>query len=82
MSNTTQKLEISRKEIDLIENALHTQSKILRVQADAGGDDATARLNDVKRVLAAIAAQRTEKPARPRRSGGLAGLLRMMGQTG
>jgi hypothetical protein len=61
MFDEKQKLEISQEELDLIEQALHTQSKILGVQASAGGSKALTRLNDIKRVLATIAQQ---KPVR------------------
>ncbi len=57
MSDEKQKLEISQKEFALIEAALHTQAKILSVQAGAGGAKALSRLNDVKRVLATLAQQ-------------------------
>ena len=63
MLDEKQKLEISQDELALIEAALHTQSKILGVQASAGGSKALARLNDVKRVLATIDIQ---KPSRSR----------------
>lgn len=55
MFDTQQKLEISPEELSIIEAALHTQSKILNVQASAGGQAAQVRLNDVKRVLAVVA---------------------------
>lgn len=80
MFETKQKLEISRTEIELIEKALQTQSKILRVEAGAGGAEATDRLNEIKRVLAKITAQRGDRSPRRQRSGGFAGLLRMMGK--
>ena len=80
MLETTQKLEISLREIELIESALETQSKILRVQANAGGSDATRKLNEVKRVLASVSAQRVAE--RPSCSGpSWSGLMRFMGQT-
>ena len=64
MFDDTQKLEISQKELELIEAALHTQSKILGVEANAGGSQALRRLNDVKRVLATISQQkRTQRSA-------------------
>jgi ribosomal protein L29 len=54
MNDTTKKLEISQKELELIASALETQSKILRMQASAGGHGAIAQLNEVKRVLATV----------------------------
>jgi hypothetical protein len=67
MLDEKQKLEISQDDLALIEAALQTQSKILGVQASAGGSNALGRLNDVKRVLATIAQQRNVKrtPAVP-----------------
>lgn len=70
MFDDRQKLEINQAELDLIEDALHTQSKILGVQASAGGSKALARLNDVKRVLATIAQQKHRpRKTKPRRAG-------------
>ncbi|SFE91796.1 hypothetical protein SAMN04488523_11238 [Sulfitobacter brevis] len=60
MFDRQQKLEISPEQFAIIEEALHTQSKILNVQASAGGSNARRRLNEVKGVLAFMAAQ---KPA-------------------
>ena len=80
MTNMTKKLEISPNELDIIANALETQSKILRMQASAGGHGANARLNEVKRVLANISSQnKAPRPAR-QSNGGLWGALRAMGQ--
>ena len=59
MFDNHQKLEISQDELAVIEAALHTQSKILNVQASAGGREARDRLNEVKRVLAHVATHRT-----------------------
>jgi hypothetical protein len=60
MFDRQQKLEISPDETAVIEAALHTQSKILAVQAGTGSRSARQRLNEVKRVLARIEAS---KPA-------------------
>ena len=67
MTETTKKLEISPIELDLIANALETQSKILCMQASAGGHGALARLNEVKRVLATIASHREDTSPPPYR---------------
>tara|TARA_R110002049_G_scaffold10127_6_gene50582 strand:+ start:52094 stop:52333 length:240 start_codon:yes stop_codon:yes gene_type:complete len=67
MLDKQQKLEISPAELAVIEAALHTQSKILHVQASAGGTAARTRLNEVKRVLARIA-QQTPAPQAPCRT--------------
>ena len=63
MSNTCQTLEMSSEDVAVIEAALETQSKILHVQASAGGGAARDRLNQVKRVLATVSRQ---KPATTR----------------
>jgi len=46
MFDTKQKLEVSQDELAVIEAALHTQVKILNVQATAGGSGARRKLND------------------------------------
>ncbi|MFC6638793.1 hypothetical protein GV827_02830 [Sulfitobacter sp. JBTF-M27] len=58
MADTCQTLEVSKEDFAVIEAALHTQSKILHVQASAGGRAARDRLNDTKRVLATLAQQK------------------------
>ncbi|MEW9921481.1 hypothetical protein AB2B41_17870 [Marimonas sp. MJW-29] len=71
MRDTRHTLAVTKDELAVIEAALHTQSKILHVQAGAGGDDARARLNEVKRVISSVAGQKpADSPSRPRRSGG------------
>ena len=51
-------LEIAAKDLELLEAALHTQSKILLVQASAGSNAARSKLNQVKRLLASLESQR------------------------
>ncbi|KIN71611.1 hypothetical protein [Sulfitobacter guttiformis] len=80
MNETTKKLEISTSELDLIANALETQSKILRMQASAGGHGALSRLNDVKRLLATVSSQRENTGNRRPEPSGLWGILRSMRQ--
>lgn len=48
----TRKPRIEPADMAVITAALHTQIKILDVQASAGGVEARGRLNEVKRVLA------------------------------
>lgn len=81
MKNKTKKLEVSQQDLDLIACALETQTKILGMQASAGGQGALERLNAVKRLLTNITAQREKAPHRPVSSSGLSGLMRLMGQT-
>ncbi len=68
MIDKTHTLGLSQAELSVIEAALHTQSKILGVQAGAGGSAALARLNEVKQVLAVIAQQKPveKKPCKSR----------------
>ena len=80
MNETLKKLEISQSELDLIANALETQSKILRMQASPGGHGALARLNEVKRVLANVSSQRDSTSPRRIENSGLWGLMRSMRQ--
>ena len=79
MFDNKQKLEISQDELALIEAALHTQSKILSVQASAGGSKAVGRLNEVKRVLSAIAQQRAPETRTKPAWGGLFRMARLLG---
>lgn len=65
MNEKLQKLEISADELAVIEAALHTQSKILNVQAKAGGAGARSQLNVVKRLLASVAQQKPRTPSTP-----------------
>lgn len=80
MNEPTKKLEISPSELDLIANALETQSKILCMQASAGGHGALARLNEVKRVLATVAIHRESQTPRRADTSGLWGIMRSMRQ--
>lgn len=57
MTDTIKKLEVSAEELNLFISALETQSKILQMQASAGGKGANERLNDVKSLLANISSQ-------------------------
>lgn len=63
MFETNKKLEVSEEQLEAIEAALHTQSKILHVQADAGGQAALEKLNTVKGLLALLT---QHKPAKTR----------------
>jgi len=79
MTEKTQQLDVSAQELEVIANALETQSKILRMQASAGGQEAVARLNEVKRALASIDAQRDASHSARRCEGSWSGFLRLMG---
>ncbi len=71
MFDKPQTLEVSAEELAVIEAALHTQSKIWDVQANAGGSEARGRLNQIKRVLANIGQQKPRPAAQkaPRKCG-------------
>lgn len=51
MIDDVQQIDLTRQDLDLIENALATQEKILAVQARAGGRQARAKLNDLKSLM-------------------------------
>jgi hypothetical protein len=51
-------LDVSAEELAVIEAALHTQAKILAVQANAGGKGSISQLNQVKRALATVSQQK------------------------
>ena len=51
MLDTTRSLDLTQYDLDLIEQALQTQEKILTVQSRAGGAQARERLNDVKGLI-------------------------------
>jgi len=57
MFDRLHQLDVSAEELAVIEAALHTQSKILNVQVNAGGKDALVQLNQVKRAIAAVEQQ-------------------------
>jgi len=67
MFEKQQKLDVTADELAVIEAALHTQAKILNVQANAGGNAARRRLDEVKRALAHISKQTDTKTARVHR---------------
>lgn len=70
MIDTIKKLEVTPEELDLFISALETQSKILQMQASAGGRGANERLNDVKSLLASISSQcDVSRDPRPAQSG-------------
>lgn len=48
------KLDLTAKDIELIEAALHTQKKILSVQSEAGGTGARQRLMDLQQLIKRI----------------------------
>lgn len=51
MLDDTHSLDLSRKDLALIEAALHTQHKILSVQSQGGGAGATSRMTEVAHLI-------------------------------
>jgi hypothetical protein len=80
MLKKQKKVEVSPTQLAVIESALHTQSKILEVQAEAGGSIARRRLNEVKTLLVQLAQQKPAEPkARCNRARGWFGVSRISG---
>jgi len=79
MNDNMKKLEISPTELEIIANALETQTKILRMQVNAGGQDAKVKLNEVNRLLDTVANETTPPQKHAASGNGLWGLLRSIG---
>lgn len=54
MLNNLNNLDLTAKDIEMIEAALHTQKKILAVQSAAGGSGARRKLTDLKHLMKRI----------------------------
>lgn len=63
MLDALNKLNLTAKDIEMIEAALHTQKKILLVQSEAGGSGARQKLTDLKYLMKRVSRTRS-KPAR------------------
>ena len=63
MLENVKQLELSAKDIALIEAALHTQEKILSVQREAGGAFAHEKLSDLKHLLKRVRRARPQRAA-------------------
>ena len=68
MFNDLHKLELTARDISLIEAALHTQKKILSVQSEAGGAGAREKLSDLTQVIRRVG--RANSKITPRRARG------------
>ena len=68
MFDTQKKLEVSQEQLEVIEAALHTQYKILNVQAEAGGQGALERLNEIKSLLTQLALDRKRDTPAPQKN--------------
>lgn len=60
MLDNLNRLDLTAKDIELIEAALHTQKKILAVQSEAGGTGARQKLTDLKNLLKRIGRARPQ----------------------
>ena len=63
MFDDTHTVDLSSKDLALIEAALHTQQKILSMQSRAGGAEARDRLTDLKHLLRRLRRQSPEDRA-------------------
>ena len=70
MLNNLHNLDLTAKDIELIEAALHTQKKILSVQSEAGGSGARQKLTDLKHLMKRINRSTTRQPAQQTQSWG------------
>ncbi len=64
MLDNLNRLDLTAKDIELIEAALHTQKKILAVQSEAGGTGARQRLSDLKHLIKRVNRARTQHSTR------------------
>lgn len=69
-------LDLTAKDIALIETALHTQKKILAVQSAAGGSGAHEKLTDLKHLMKRI--NRNSKRKAAPATQGWSGFARML----
>ena len=76
MFENLNRLDLTSKDIDMIEAALHTQKKILAVQSQAGGTGARRKLTDIKQLMKRVGRARDAKKNRAAQS--WAQMARMM----
>lgn len=74
MLDNLERIDLSAKDIELIEAALHTQKKILSVQSEAGGTGARQKLSDLKHLLRRVGRARSRKNDMP--TSGLMAMVR------
>ena len=67
MLDNLNRLDLTAKDIELIEAALQTQKKILSVQSEAGGARARQKLSDLKHLIKRVGRARpgAEKRTQP-----------------
>ena len=62
MFDNLDRIDLSAKDIAMIEAALQTQKKILLVQSEAGGTGARQKLRELKHLLKRVGRARTHTP--------------------
>ncbi|WP_298919857.1 hypothetical protein [uncultured Roseobacter sp.] len=65
MLDNSQNLDLTAKDIEMIESALQTQKKILSVQSQAGGSGARRKLTDLKHLIKRINRSARTTPTEP-----------------
>jgi hypothetical protein len=65
MPDRTEGLDLTLKDIEMIERALHTQGKILAVQSQAGRSGAGQKLAELKHLTRRIGRARKNRSAGP-----------------
>lgn len=63
MFENLNRLDLTTKDIEMIEAALHTQKKILAVQSEAGGTGSRRKLTALKQLMKRVSRARGAKPA-------------------
>jgi len=63
MANDLNRLDLTAKDLAMIEAALHTQKKILSVQSQAGRTGARHKLSELKHLMNRIGRNKCEAPA-------------------
>ena len=76
MLENNHNLDLSARDLQLIQDALFTQEKILSVQSRAGGNAAKTRLNEVQHLMRRVRSN-VPQPAKEQRKG-LFGLTRAL----
>ena len=78
MLDDIKKVDLSQHDLDLIEQALHTQEKILTVESRVGTKASRTRLNDLKGLLQRLSRQRQPEPTPCAQTPGFSGFARAL----
>lgn len=68
MLENAHNLDLSARDLKLIQDALYTQEKILSVQSRAGGNAAKLRLNEVKELMRRVDVKAPQRESENRKS--------------